>query len=61
MEKGLILIIVGIILSLTIIGAIIGLPLIIIGAYLLNKRIKNPTEEIQKEIDNLIINYILDF
>ena len=52
MEKGLILIIVGIILSLTIIGAIIGLPLIIIGAYLLNKRIKNPTEEIQKEIDN---------
>lgn len=52
MEKGLILIIIGIILSLTVVGAIIGLPLILYGAYLLNKQISNPTEGIQKEIDD---------
>lgn len=52
MEKGLILIAVGILLSLTILGAIIGIPLIIIGAYFLNKRISNPTEEIQQELDS---------
>ena len=51
MEKGLILIIIGLLLSITILGAIIGLPLIVFGAYLLNKRIKNPAAEIQKEID----------
>lgn len=52
MEKGLIIIIIGVILTITIYGALIGLPLIIIGAYLLNKRVSNPTEEIQKQINN---------
>ena len=51
MDKGLILIIVGFILTLTIYGALIGLPLILIGAYLLNKRASNPTAEVQKEIN----------
>lgn len=41
MDKGLILIIVGAIISLTIYGVFIGVPLIFIGAYLMNKSIKN--------------------
>ena len=50
MNKEFIIILVGLILTLTIIGAFIGLPLILIGAYLLNKKASNPTEDIQKEI-----------
>ena len=52
MNKEFIIIIVGFLLTLTIYGALIGLPLILIGAYLLNKKANNPTEEIQKEIDS---------
>ena len=52
MNKEFIIIIVGFLLTLTIYGALIGLPLILIGAYLLNKKANNPTEEIQKEINN---------
>ena len=52
MEKGFIIIIVGFILTLTIYGSLIGLPLILIGAYLLNKKVNNPTDEMQKEIDS---------
>jgi len=51
MDKGLIMIIVGVLLTITIYGALIGLPLIIIGAYFLNKSASNPTAEVQKEID----------
>ena len=51
MNKEFIIIIVGFLLTLTVYGALIGLPLILIGAYLLNKRADNPTDEIQKEID----------
>lgn len=52
MEKGFIIIIVGFILTITIYGSLIGLPLILIGAYLLNKKVNNPTDEMQKEIDS---------
>ena len=52
MDKGLIMIIVGVLLTITIYGALIGLPLILIGAYFLNKSASNPTAEVQKEIDN---------
>ena len=51
MDKGLIMIIVGVLLTITIYGALVGLPLILIGAYLLNKSVNNPTAEVQKEID----------
>ena len=51
MDKGLIMIIVGVLLTITIYGTLVGLPLILIGAYLLNKSVNNPTAEVQKEID----------
>ena len=51
MDKGLIMIIIGVVLTITIYGALIGLPLILIGAYFLNKSASNPTTEVQKEID----------
>lgn len=51
MDKGLIMIIVGVLLTITIYGALIGLPLILIGAYFLNKSASNPTADVQKEID----------
>jgi uncharacterized protein (DUF3084 family) len=51
-NKGLIIIIVGLIFSITIYGIFIGIPLIILGTYLLNKKINNPTEEIEKQIKN---------
>lgn len=51
MDKGLIMIIIGFVLTITIYGALIGLPLILIGAYFLNKSASNPTAEVQKEID----------
>ena len=50
MENGTIIVILGVILTLTIICAIVGLPLILYGAYLLNKRVSNPTDKIQKQI-----------
>lgn len=49
-NKELLIIILGLILTITIYGAIIGLPLIAIGAYLLNKKAKNP---LQTEIDEV--------
>lgn len=51
MNREFIIILVGLLLTITIVGAIVGLPLIVVGAYLLNKKVDNPSEEIQKEID----------
>lgn len=74
-NKEFIIIILGLILTITIYGAIIGLPLILIGAYLLNKKAKNPLqaevnrvnkeiqekEEILKQYDEQIkVNKTLD-
>jgi len=59
-NKGLIIIIVGIICSITLYGIFIGIPLIIIGTYLLNKKVSNEEKEIddklkekQDEINNI--------
>ena len=49
-NKEFIIIIIGFILTITIYGSLIGLPLILIGAYLLNKKAKNP---LQSEIDQV--------
>lgn len=51
MNKEFIIIIVGLLLTITIYGSLIGLPLILIGAYLLNKKVNNPTAEVEKEIE----------
>ena len=51
MNKGLILIVVGVLISFTIYGVIIGVPLIFIGAYLMNKDIKNAEQGLS---DNLV-------
>ncbi|MCR5027374.1 MAG: DUF4041 domain-containing protein [Methanobrevibacter sp.] len=51
MNREFIIILVGLLLTITIVGAIVGLPLIAIGAYLLNKKVDNPTDEIQEEIN----------
>ena len=51
MNKEFIIIIVGLLLTITIYGLLIGLPLILIGAYLLNKKVNNPTAEVEKEIE----------
>jgi uncharacterized protein YoxC len=51
-NKGLIIIIVGLIFSIIPYGIFIGIPLIILGTYLLNKKVNNPTEEIEKQIKN---------
>lgn len=51
MNREFIIILVGLLLTITIVGAIVGLPLIAIGAYLLNKKANNPTDEIQEEIN----------
>lgn len=50
MNKEFIIILVGLVLTITIYGSIIGLPLILIGAYLLNKKVNNPSAEIEEEI-----------
>lgn len=55
---GLILSIIGILLSLTIIGMLIGIPLLIIGIYLLNKKSSSKEwdykiQQKQKELDNI--------
>ena len=50
MDKGLILIIVGLILTITIYGCFIGIPLMIIGIYLVYKTFKE-TEELTGNID----------
>ena len=53
-NKEIIMIIVGVILTLTVAGAVIGLPLILIAAYLLNKKAQNPLQDevnkVNKEI-----------
>lgn len=49
-NKEFIIIIIGLILTITIYGSLIGLPMIAIGAYLLNKKAKNP---LQSEIDKV--------
>ena len=51
MDKGLILVIVGGLLSLTIYGVFIGAPLTLIGAYFLYKTLKNPNKEIEDELN----------
>ena len=51
-NKGLIIIIVGLIFSIVPYGIFIGIPLIILGTYLLNKKVNNPTEDIEKQIKN---------
>ena len=50
MNKGLILIIVGLILTITIYGSLIGIPLIVIGIYLAYKSFKE-TEELNGSIE----------
>lgn len=50
MDKGLILVIIGGLLSLTIYGVVIGAPLTLIGAYLLYKTLKNPNKDIEDEL-----------
>lgn len=47
---GLILIIIGAIISITLIGAIIGVPLVLIGAYLLNKKANAQEDNISDEL-----------
>ncbi|RAP51121.1 MAG: hypothetical protein BZ138_05940 [Methanosphaera sp. rholeuAM270] len=53
-NKEFIIILVGFVLTITIYGSLIGLPLMLIGAYLLNKKAKNPLQsevnKINKEI-----------
>ncbi|ADZ09715.1 helicase A859L [Methanobacterium lacus] len=49
-DKGLILIIIGILLSITIIGIFFGIPLIIIGTYYLNKKVNQRENEINEEL-----------
>ncbi|MBR1749049.1 MAG: DUF4041 domain-containing protein [Bacilli bacterium] len=59
MNKGLILIIVGLILTITIYGALIGIPLMIIGIYLVYKAFKEvdqvsgSIEEQQEKLNNM--------
>ena len=50
MDKGLLLVIIGGLLSCTIYGVLIGAPLTLIGAYLLYKKLKNPNKEIEDEL-----------
>ena len=50
MDKGLLLVIIGGLLSCTIYGVLIGAPLTLIGAYLLYKKLKNPNKEIEEEL-----------
>lgn len=50
MNKGLILIIVGLILTITIYGSIIGIPLILIGIYLVYKTFKE-SEKVSGSIE----------
>lgn len=49
-NKGLILIIIGIIASCTVVGLVIGIPLIIIGTYFLNKQSDERVEFYDKQI-----------
>ena len=52
MNKEFIIILVGFVLTITIYGSIIGLPMILIGAYLLNKKAnENNSEEVINEIN----------
>ncbi len=47
---GLILIIVGAIISITLVGAVIGVPIVLIGAYLLNKKANEQEKSISDEL-----------
>lgn len=49
-NKELLIIMIGFLLTITLYGSLIGLPLILIGAYLLNKKAQNP---LQSEIDKV--------
>lgn len=50
-DKGLILIIIGLILSITIYGIFFGIPLIILGTYYLNKKVNQRENEINEELE----------
>jgi hypothetical protein len=50
-DKGLILIIIGLILTISIYGIFFGIPLIIIGTYYLNKKVNQRENEINKELE----------
>ncbi|WP_298499395.1 DUF4041 domain-containing protein [uncultured Methanobrevibacter sp.] len=50
MDKGLILVIIGGLLSCTIYGVLIGAPLTLIGAYFVYKSLKNPNQDVINEL-----------
>ena len=50
MDKGLICIIIGLVCSITMIGVIIGIPLIILGTYWLTQKNKQEEKNIDKQI-----------
>jgi hypothetical protein len=51
-NKGLILIIIGILLSITLYGIFFGIPLIIIGTYYLNKKVNQREKEINEKLND---------
>lgn len=51
-NKELLLIIIGVILSISQHGIFIGIPLIIIGTYLLNKKVDKTRQKIENELEN---------
>lgn len=50
-DKGLILIVIGILLSITLYGIFFGIPLIILGTYYLNKKVNQRENEINEELE----------
>jgi DNA repair exonuclease SbcCD ATPase subunit len=50
-DKGLILIVIGLLLSITIYGIFFGIPLIILGTYYLNKKVNQRENEITEELE----------
>ena len=51
-NKGLILIIIGILLSMTLYGIFFGIPLIILGTYYLNKKVNQREKEINEKLND---------
>lgn len=51
-DKGLILVIIGLILTISIYGIFFGIPLIIIGTYYLNKKVNQRENEINEELES---------
>lgn len=49
-DKGIILIAVGIVLTITIVFIFIGIPLIIVGAYFLNKKVSNQSKDLDNKL-----------